>query len=213
MPAAINIPIGTKFGKLTVIEIVKDPRTRYLCECYCGGKVTARSSELNRGARWHCGCLTGQNSITHGMHKTSEYRSYRSMMARCYDPNATGYETWGGAGVTVWGEWRGKGGFERWFAYIGPKPTPQHSIDRYPNKDGNYEPGNVRWATKQEQAMNRRNNIFFTLGERTAHISEWVVETGIKRETLMKRRRTGLSDEEALTMPINLSKRTRGSQL
>ena len=77
------------------------------------------------------------------------------MIQRCENPNVAGYqEYYGGCGVTVCPQWKD---FAVFYADVGPRPSPTHSIDRYPNNDGNYEPGNVRWATPKQQVENRRN--------------------------------------------------------
>jgi len=79
------------------------------------------------------------------------------MRKRCYDKNSEKFSNYGGRGIIVWEEWKHPGGgFENFYRYVGPRPSKEHTIDRYPNKHGNYEPGNVRWATPQEQCDNRR---------------------------------------------------------
>ena len=84
---------------------------------------------------------------------TAEYRSYRGMIQRCTYSKHNRWERYGGRGVRICKEWLND--FPAFLAYVCRKPTPQHSLDRYPNPDGNYEPGNVRWATPKEPRANR----------------------------------------------------------
>jgi len=149
---------GKKFGLLTVREIL--PGSKCVCDCDCGtvGMVTAGYSVRN-GLSRSCGCLKklGYHTI-HGEacsgRWTPEYRAWQNMITRCHNPKATRYKSWGGRGISVCDEWLANyGAFLR---HMGRKPSPQHSLDRYPNNDGNYEPGNTRWATRKEQASNTR---------------------------------------------------------
>jgi hypothetical protein len=85
---------------------------------------------------------------------TPEKRLWGHMIERCTNPNHHAWKNYGGRGITVCDEWRQS--FSAFLAHVGPRPTPNHSLDRYPNNDGNYEPGNVRWATRSEQRANSR---------------------------------------------------------
>jgi hypothetical protein len=110
------------------------------------------------------------------------------------------YMYWGGRGIKMWPEWRSS--FAAFYAYIGPAPSEKHTLDRYPNNDGNYEPGNVRWATEAEQARNKRNNISLSVNGRTMILADWAKERGIAPTTIASRLKIGWSDEKAVLTPV-----------
>lgn len=151
---------GRKFGRLRVIARKhKTPLGHYFweCECDCGAIVVKRGASLQSGNTLSCGCLrkekTGAKNRSHEQSGTLVYRVWRSMKYRCSNPRAKDYPDYGGRGIKVCERWLNS--FENFLADLGPRPTPQHSIERLDN-DGNYEPGNCVWATKQEQNRNRR---------------------------------------------------------
>lgn len=84
----------------------------------------------------------------------AEYRVYRGMLIWCSDPKRVNYKYYGGRGIKVCAEWVAS--FSSFIGYMGPRPSAKHTLDRHPDNDGNYEPGNVRWATMKEQAQNKR---------------------------------------------------------
>jgi len=98
-----------------------------------------------------CGQPAPIGNFVHGYSRTSEYQAYHMALQRCTNPENPQWKDYGGRGI----EFRFLC-FEQFIAEIGPKPSPKHSLDRK-NNDGHYGPGNVRWATKKEQAANRRN--------------------------------------------------------
>lgn len=166
MPASCHL-LGQRFGRLTVVG--REPRgtskrARWHCQCDCGGGTLVASNVLNAGRSQSCGCLQREragaaariNNRTHGMKKSPEHYTWVGMLTRCRNPNATGYERYGGLGVTVCERWLR---FENFYADMGQRPTLDHTLDRYPDKHGNYEPTNCRWATREEQQANRRDMI------------------------------------------------------
>lgn len=178
--------------------------TLYRCEC--GNKTTARRTEVRRGVKKSCGCLNAElraRVTTHGMtqdgERPSEYTIWQGIVARCTNRDDPEWVRYGGRGITICSEWRQDPG--RFLSDMGPKPSPSHSIDRIDNSRG-YEPGNCRWATKVEQATNRRDNVFVTYqGERVC-VSELADRLGIKRNTIYMRLARGMSPEDAFAIPI-----------
>jgi hypothetical protein len=160
---------GRSFGRLVVLGPVEikrytgTARVIWLCRCECGSTARVPTSNLKNGNSTSCGCAVPEKcskaNTRHGMCKkrtsveTPEYRCWRKMRERCCNPLDKSYADYGGRGIRVCAEWMDS--FEAFFAHIGPKPSPAHSIDRI-NVNGNYEPGNVRWATAIEQAANKR---------------------------------------------------------
>lgn len=156
--------VGCKFGMLTVRAMLppKDGRRDKQCQsdCDCGttGFVT-ESYSVRKGLAKSCGCLQrAGNHFLHGESRsgawTSEYRAWVNMNTRCQNPNATRFKDWGGRGISVFAAWRND--YPAFLGYVGRKPSPRHSLDRFPDVNGNYEPGNVRWATPEQQAQNTR---------------------------------------------------------
>ena len=155
---------GRIYGRLTVKTLSparrKNGSAAWLCECSCGKTVTVSGRDLHNGNTKSCGCLckevNARNRLTHGMSQSPEHRAWSSMIQRCTNSNNQNYPNYGGRGIKIAEEWLGPEGFARWFAHIGPRPSKDLSHDRK-DPNGNYEPGNVWWATKSHQATNRRD--------------------------------------------------------
>jgi len=112
-----------------------------------------------------------------------EYAVFSGMKSRCYNPNHPGYKNYGKRGIAVCNLWLGPGGFQHFMNHLGPRPSDRHSIDRYPNNDGNYEPGNVRWATQAQQMNNtRRTRMYILHGTKTSR--ECADELGVSIQSV-----------------------------
>jgi hypothetical protein len=135
----------------------------------------------------------------HGMLGTPTYRSWFHMWQRCRNKNSKDYPRWGGRGVRVCERWED---FRNFLADMGERPAGK-TLDRYPNQQGNYEPGNCRWATKSEQVWNSTAVRLVPFNGESLPVSEWARRTGISRVTLEARLLRGWPVERALTEPTN----------
>jgi len=169
--------------------------------CECGTPFTALGENIRSNATQSCGCLHRKRireaSLTHGLGKHPLYRVYDSIMQRCTNPKCKYYKDYGGRGITC--EWQT---FEEFYAAMGPSYQPGLTIERKDN-NGPYSTANCRWATRQEQANNRRSNDLITYNGITQTAAEWTRQCGIPQSTLWARRyRLGWSIERALTIPV-----------
>lgn len=197
------------FGSLVVISEAgtnKWGNVRWLCKCQCGADHEAAGGKLRSGGVTSCGCAKpaacAAANIVHGDSArgkmTAEYRAWSNAIDRCERSSNKSFKYWGGRGISMCPRWREN--FANFLADMGRKPSPAHMIDRIDN-NGNYEPGNCRWATRKEQMRNRRNRRSITVEDRTMCLAEWSEEAGIKVSTIWQRLRNGWAPERAVTEP------------
>lgn len=136
-------------------------------------------------------------SYKHGKYKTPEYQVWANMIHRCTNPNWPQWSRYGGRGISVCNEWRE---FTTFIAAMGPRPSDLHVLDRIDN-DGNYEPGNCRWATRAESAMNRENTRWYTVDGETLHLFDWAKRSGIDYRTIYGRISNGWPIKDAVSVP------------
>lgn len=155
---------GRVFGRLTVTGRASNGaggKTRWACVCSCGGASVVAGRDLSTGHTRSCGCLrdelTAVRATVHGHARRGQkhplYDTWKTLVQRCTNPNDKHWPYYGGRGISVCPEWRDS--FPAFLADLGERPAPGLSIDRIDN-DGDYEPGNVRWATRSEQMANTR---------------------------------------------------------
>lgn len=170
---------GKRFGRVLVIsraENGKHGAIRWLCLCDCGKYNTSFASGLKQGIVNSCGCLhkevlkkIGEKRRTHGLSKSKESYAWQHMRARCYSKKNPQYKNYGARGITVCERWFS---FENFLSDMGFAPSKDHSVERI-DVNGNYEPGNCKWATWKEQQRNRTNNHLIEFNGETKTLAEW----------------------------------------
>jgi len=212
---------GRRFSRLVAlrcIEVRYEIGAIWECACDCGGKAEVRSAALRSQHTRSCGCLQREaaavlacNALTvHGEaqsnQQTVEYKTWSGIKRRCFNKNDKTYQYYGARGITMCDEWVDN--FEAFVAHVGRRPSPGHSIDRIDNYKG-YEPGNVRWATREVQVKNKRATLVtVTAHNKTQSIAEWAKETGLKGETIRARLNSGWSDHDAVSVVLGAKRQT-----
>lgn len=182
-------------GKWTVQG--KAARVGYaLCRCACGTEREVRIQSLKSGGSRSCGCdvparmsaLLKGRARTHGRAASDTYRSWQAMKSRCGNPKHRAFKDYGARGIVVCERWADS--FENFLADMGERP-PGATLDRK-DGDGNYEPGNCRWASRKEQQRNRRVTRFITINGERLSAAEWQERLGLAGSTFRYRVARGL---------------------
>ena len=181
----------------------------WLCVCECGTFRRVMGYTLLNGTSRSCGCLTAEvkrkERTTHSLSAATEYNTFRLMHSRCSNPKDKDHKRYGARGISVCPKWSDLLTF---IEDVGPKPGPEYTLDRIDTM-GNYEPGNVRWATGKEQARNRRRNHLITIGGETKTMIEWAEYFNFPYDLFRSRISYGWSVEKIISTPRRVTRRTR----
>ena len=191
---------GKQFGEWTVLSYAG--KYCWNCKCSCGIIKQVARCNLGRNRSNRCEqCRRNKGGggpalrAKDGRHEyPNEFRSWRAMRRRCKDD-----PFYVNRGITVCNRWQKS--FTAFLEDMGPKPSPDHSIDRFPDTWGNYEPGNCRWATDTEQANNKTNSVFVTANGQTKTLIDWSRTTGVNGRTLKRMVSRGVPPEKAILVP------------
>jgi hypothetical protein len=189
---------GQKFGRLLVAALGESGK--WVCTCDCGSRKEVTGAHLRSGATTSCGCrkreaATARNT-THGATDSPLFNVWKNVIQRCTNVRNPDYKYYGARGISVCARWMNS--FEAFREDMGERPNGM-TLDRI---DGNkpYEPGNCRWATRAEQAVNRSVVTMLTINGRTQCLSHWLKETGVCRAAFWRRVDAGWPIEDAISV-------------
>lgn len=209
---------NARFGRLVLLEYKEsDSRGQALwhARCDCGSHTVVAGRRAKSGHVTSCGCAHKEacaaalrrTATKHGLRHTPEWLAWKNMRDRCYNPKHASYHRYGGRGITVCDRWRHD--VTAFVADVGLRPSPEHSLERIDN-DGPYSPENCRWATRGEQASNRRTNRMLVWGGQSRTMSSLAREFGLSVQLLYTRLKSGWPLEDALrTKPDHGNRVTR----
>jgi len=178
--------VGHRYGRLVIIGFVQGQhQMEVLCKCDCGQETNLSLHRLKKGLTVSCGCykkeLTIKKNTVHGQNKkgmpTPEYKAWAGMKTRCYSEKYYLYHRYGGRGIKVCDRWLNS--FESFFEDMGIRPSNKHSLDRFPDNNGDYGPSNCRWATQKQQGRNQSTNVLVDINGEIKTVSEWAEIHGI----------------------------------
>lgn len=204
LPSGVKRVLGCTFGRLSVTGYAGTDRNVHFvnCRCSCGSSCVVRAYNLLSGNSKSCGCLakelTSTRATRHGQGKSPEWITWSMMKSRCCNPSNKRFDRYGGRGIRVCDRWLNS--FKNFLEDVGYRPSHSHSLDRI-NNDGNYEPGNCRWATAKQQSRNKCDNHVIEIDGVAKSAIEWSELSGVGVSTIIHRRRAGWDSRKAVFTP------------
>lgn len=213
MPRKINYNIGDVFNGITIKEETEkfSGRRHFIFICVCGNEFKSSIKHVKSGHTKSCGCRLNvvllDRNTKHGHAKrgkiTPEFMSWSNIIERCYNPNCKKFQDYGGRGIKVCHRWLDdKLGFKNFLYDMGERPSLKHSIDRFPNTDGDYEPSNCRWATPKQQVRNRRITLNVEYEGEIISLAELCEQVNVNYKRVWARLNSGWTLEDALYQPV-----------
>lgn len=212
------IAAGQRYERLTAIEFAdrvgRRPRPRWRFRCECGTEVVVLVESVRLGHTRSCGCIRVDLLKKHrwaykdGRTSKPELRIWRNMTQRCYNPQNIGFRHYGGRDIAVCERWRND--FAAFFADMGPRPSPAHSIERI-NNDLGYSPDNCIWVSPKEQQRNKRTSRMVLFCGREMCFAEACELAGIDYYTAWRRLKRGWPVDKALSLKVRFKRRRRFS--
>lgn len=176
---------------------------QWLCRCECGKEKVFLGGNLRSGKSLSCGCLRQERSVAacrkyHApAHEIPEYDTWAEIKTRCYNQKSISFKYYGGRGITMCERW--KNSFQAFFDDMGPKPTPDHSIERK-EVNGNYEPTNCIWIPLSMQAQNRRDTVRVVMDGEEICAAEASRRLGLPSNAIASRLNKGATMERAMRL-------------
>ena len=209
---------GQRYGRLVALSVVSSSKQgqQWLCHCDCGRTAVVRQILMRTGNTASCGCLRKEQLVARSRASAdpeagyrrwpSEFVIWRGMLARCHNPRNKDFPRYGGRGIIVCPTWRAS--FDYFFDDMGPRPSPEHQIDRVYN-DGHYELDNCEWRTVKENCRNKGNNVLIECFGEALTLAEWSERTGFSHQLIQHRIKAGWTLEEVLTVQPSKSANNR----
>lgn len=200
------VKVGDKYGRMRVVAVGEKPGYKYyaVCKCECDSPLKiARFDSLKNGSIQSCGCFHREVISKYPKDLRAHYSRWRAMISRCENPDDASYKNYGGRGIKVFARWSD---FEAFANDLPPNHFLGAEMDRIDN-DGNYEPGNIRWATRQQNSNNRRSGRYFDIGGERLSLIDLSRRHGLPESVIRDRLdRWGWSLDDALNTPVRTAK-------